>query len=118
MKLKKPLSTRDLSTAQEKYIAKITGGKVQANSGATVFQKGDAKDAQFLIEAKTMMTKQKSVSIKEAWIEKIKEEAFAENREHWTIAFNFGGVGNTENYYIISEEDFLQFEALLEENDG
>lgn len=91
------------------------GAKVQPNSGAPAFSKGDIKDSLFLIEAKTMMTKQKSIRIQEEWIDKTKEEAFGEDREHWALAFNFGGDRTTENYYIISEQDFILFKKLLEE---
>ena len=70
----------------------------------------------FAIECKTMMTEKKSMSIKKEWIEGIKEEAFAMGKEHWAIAFNFGGsLQNSENYYIISEDDFKQFINYLEE---
>jgi len=36
-------STRFFSHKQEKQIAKTVGGKLQANSGATMFKKGDVK---------------------------------------------------------------------------
>lgn len=36
-------STRFFSHKQEKQIAKTVGGKLQTNSGATLFSKGDIK---------------------------------------------------------------------------
>lgn len=36
-------STRWYSARQEKQIAKTVGGKLQTNSGATLFSKGDIK---------------------------------------------------------------------------
>ena len=37
----KPLPTRHYSSCQEKAVSKAVGGKVQKNSGATTFDKGD-----------------------------------------------------------------------------
>ena len=45
---KKP--TRYYSSKQEKQVAKISGGKKVANSGATTFYKGDVSTDKILIE--------------------------------------------------------------------
>ena len=78
--------------------------------------KGDVKTAQFCIECKTAMTERQSMSIKRDWIDKIKEEAFAIGKPYWAVAFNFGGLGNSENFYIIDESLFKQLQTYLEED--
>ena len=78
-------STRDASTNQEKAIAKSLNANRTPNSGATAFQKGDLYIGQeWLIEAKTCMQPKKSFSIKKEWLDKLKEEQFACNKEYNT----------------------------------
>ena len=96
--------SRFYSNKQEKAVAKALDGKKTANSGATRFVKGDVTTELFLIEAKTCMTDKQSFSIKEEWIKKNKEEAFAMHKPYSAIAFNFGP--NSENYYVIDERLF------------
>ncbi len=60
------------------------------------------------------MTEKKSMSIKRDWIDTIKEEAFGMGKPHWAIAFNFGGLDNPENFYIIDERLFKQLREYLE----
>lgn len=105
--------TRYYSKQQEKKIAKAVGGKRQANSGATAFQKGDVITDQFLIEAKTKTTDCKSFTIKEDWLLKNEEEAFAMNRES-ALCFDFGPSAN-KRYYVISERQFDLLQQCLEE---
>ena len=109
------MNTRKYSKHQEKIVAKNLRGRVQANSGATMFQKGDVLCSKFLIECKTATKEKASMSIKADWIDKLKEEAFAMNKEHWALAFNFGGLSTTENFYIINENLFRRLAELLEE---
>ena len=109
------MNTRKYSKAQESRVAKNLKGKRQANSGATPFFKGDVVTDQFCIECKTAMTEKQSMSIKRDWIDKIKEEAFAIGKPYWAVAFNFGGLGNLENFYIIDESLFKQLQTYLEE---
>lgn len=105
--------TRYYSKQQEKKIAKAIGGKRQANSGATAFQKGDVITDQFLIEAKTKTTDCKSFTIKEDWLLKNEEEAFAMGRES-ALCFDFGPSAN-KRYYVISERQFDLLQQCLEE---
>lgn len=101
------MNTRKFSSRQEKYVAKQLGGKVQPNSGATPFFKGDitvGKD--WLIECKTQLTDKKSISIKKEWLEKLEEERFAMRRTNMALAFNFGP--DQENYFVITEKTFKQ----------
>ena len=109
-------STRFYSSRQEKKIAKTVNGKVQPNSGATLFAKGDIKTDKWLFEAKTCMKEQESFSIKREWLDKLKSESFAMNKDFSALVFNFGDkIG--ENFYILSEQDFKQILLLIEEKE-
>ena len=107
-------STRYFSSKQEKAVAKAVGGKKTANSGATPFQKGDVSTDNWLIECKTKISPSESISIKREWLEKNEEEAFAMQKSHSALCFNFGDVRNAKNYYIISEQEFKRFLKLEE----
>ena len=109
------MNTRKYSKVQEDRVAKAVGGKRVANSGATTFRKGDVNSNLFCIECKTAVTRKKSMSILEEWITKLKEEAFAMRKPFWAIAFNFGGLENRENFYIISEDLFIRLSEKLQE---
>ena len=106
--------TRFYSNRQEKHIAKVTGGKQTANSGATAFSKGDVRTDQFLIEAKTVTKEQKSFTIKREWLDKNEEERFAMNKDYSALAFDFG---DGENFYVISEKLFVILLELLKKED-
>lgn len=105
--------TRYYSKQQEKKVAKKLGGKRQANSGATAFQKGDVITDQFLVECKTKTKDSKSFTIKEDWLLKNEEEAFAMNKDS-ALCFDFGPSAN-KRYYIISERLFDLLQQCLEE---
>lgn len=62
----------------EKEFAKSFGGKRQKLSGASLEHKGDAKSDIFLGEAK--QTANKSISLKQNWLEKIDKEAMEADR--------------------------------------
>ena len=109
-------STRYFSSKQEKAVAKAIGGKKTANSGATMFSKGDCYNDAWLIECKTKTTPSDSISIKRDWLEKNEEEAFAMHKQHSALAFNFGDLHYAKNYYIISEDEFKRFLKLEEEH--
>jgi len=100
------VNTRYFSSRQEKQIAKNLGGKVQPNSGAANFVAGDVKLDFMLVDAKTVVTPRKSVSIREEWFQKIRQEAFAMGKDMSCIAFNFGP--DKPNYYAVSEKDFKE----------
>lgn len=79
--LSKGTGNRERSQAQERRIAKKTGGVVQRASGATAHRKGDVdrvpsmeSSGRFKIEAKT--TKCNSYKLNYADLKKIEEEAF------------------------------------------
>lgn len=95
------MNTRSYSYQQEKRVAKKLGGRVNANSGATAFSKGDVRTDSFLIECKTATKEVKSVSIKKEWLTKLKEEKFAMGKEQMALGFDFGD-GN--DYFIITSD--------------
>ena len=105
--------TRYYSKKQENKVAKSLGGRRQANSGATAFQKGDVITDEFLIECKTKTKDCKSFTVKEDWLLKNEEEAFAMGRES-ALCFDFGPSAN-KRYYIISERQFQLLQQCLEE---
>lgn len=106
--------TRFYSKQQEKQVAKAVGGKRTANSGATAFQKGDVVSDQFIIECKTKTVDCKSFTVKEDWLLKNEEEAFAMGKNNSALCFDFGPSAN-KRYYIISERLFNILKNYIEE---
>ena len=86
---------------QEKAVAKKLGGRKNSNSGATPFIKGDVQFDNFLIECKTTTQKKTSITIKEEWLTKLRQEAFSMNKSYRMLAFNFGP--GEKNFYILDE---------------
>jgi hypothetical protein len=114
----KPLPTRHYSSKQEKTVAQAVGGKVQKNSGATDFAKGDVVTSgvnAFLLECKTKTSPSASISIQKAWFEKNRQECLLTGTPHQAIVFNFGP--GEENHYIIDEYLFSFLKAKLDELD-
>ena len=104
---KKP--TRHFSKRQESGVSKKLNLKVQPNSGATAFAKGDVIGENLLLECKTLTAPRKSHSIKKEWLEKNKQEAFSIGKQYNALCFDFG---DGKNYYIIDEN---LFQELLEQ---
>ena len=99
---------------QEKHIAKVTGGKVQSNSGGTKFGGGDVHTDKFFIEAKTPMYDKKPFSIKEDWLYKMKEQAFEQGKEESVLAFRFH-PDSLIDWYVLDERQFLEYLRYKEE---
>ena len=93
---------------QEKHIAKVTGGKVQSNSGGTKFGGGDVHTDKFFIEAKTSTSDKKSFSIKEDWLYKMREQAFEQGKEESVLAFRFH-PDSLIDWYVLDERQFLEY---------
>lgn len=108
------MSTRYFSDKQEKHIAKVTGGRVQSNSGGTKFGGGDVHTDKFLIEAKTPAIERKSFTIMKNWLEKMNEQAFAQGKEEAVLAFRFD-PNTSEDLYVLSERQFLDYLRYKEE---
>jgi len=107
--------TRYYSKQQENKVAKRLNGKRTANSGATAFQKGDVVTKQFLIECKTKTKDSKSFTIKEDWLIKNEEEAFAMGKNNSALCFDFGPSAN-KRYYVISESLFQTLQFFMEDD--
>ena len=108
------MSTRYFSDKQEKHIAKVTGGKVQSNSGGTKFGGGDVHTNKFFIEAKTPTKEQTSFTIKKEWITKMREQAYEQGKEEAVLAFRFD-PNTCEDLYVLSERQFLDYLRYKEE---
>lgn len=108
------MSTRYYSNRQEKKVAKAVKGKKTANSGATAFQKGDVVTKDWLIECKTKVKDSTSFTVKEEWLLKNEEEAFAMGKNNSALVFDFG-PNSDKRYYIISERLFQVLQQYLEE---
>lgn len=104
-------STRYFSSIHEKNVAKTIDGRVNSNSGATPFYKGDVMNEHFLFECKTVMTPQKSISIKKDWMDKLKVEKLGMGKSRDCLVFNFEPDG--ENYYILREKEMKEFLDLI-----
>lgn len=105
--------TRDMSSAQEKAIAKAVGGRRTPNSGATDFSgKGDVVTDLFLLEAKTKMGKSKSISLKKEWFDKLAQETSFSGKRYSALVFNFGP--GEKNHYVIDEDLFVILQNWLE----
>lgn len=105
--------TRYYSKQQEKKVAKKLNGIRTANSGATPFQKGDVVTKDWLIECKTKVKDCSSFTIKEDWLLKNEEEAFAMGKNNSALCFDFGPSAN-KRYYVISERLFQLLQTLTE----
>lgn len=111
--MKKP--NRFYSKKQENKVANSLGMKRTANSGATMFDKGDVKGDDILIECKTLTEPRKSHTLKKEWLEKNREEAYSRGKQLSALAFDFG---DGQNYYILEELDFKAlYEAWRELNE-
>lgn len=111
-------STKYWSSRQEGYIAKITGGYVQPASGAGKFKKCDViVDNKFLIEAKTATTEKQQFTIKKDWLTKLKSEVVMSHKVDGFLAFNFGAE-NGNNYFVLTEQQFIDYLNYLREGDN
>ena len=61
---------------------------------------GDIENDKFLFEAKTCMKEQESFSIKKEWLDKLKQQTFAMNKEFSALIFNFGQTNRRKFLYI------------------
>ena len=82
------------------------------NSGATSFSKGDLQDEKWIVEAKTCMEPKKSFSIKKDWLDTLKEEMYASNKDYRALCFDFGN--EKDRYYILDENTFSYIKEILD----
>lgn len=95
--------TRYFSKKQEKRVGANLGLKLQPNSGATPFAKGDLKDEYLLVECKTLTRKQKSRTIEKEWLTKLQEEQLSMGKLLSALVFDFG---DGDNFVVLTEQDF------------
>lgn len=92
---------RKRSVAQEKRLAKKTGGTVSPQSGAGTRRKADVRNKRFLIEAKCRQDpKARSITIREDDLRKIERHAAVEGRIP-VLSFELNG----RDYVILQEAD-------------
>lgn len=104
--------TRYYSKKQETRVSKNLGLRVQSNSGATAFQKGDLKDDHILVECKTAVKPQKQRTIEKEWLTKLKEEQVSMRKPLSALVFDFG---DGDDYVILTKRDFRNlYEAWKE----
>lgn len=105
-------ATRYYSGKQEKNIAKSINGNLTCNSGAYQFSAGDVVTERWIVEAKTCMEAKKSFSIKKDWLDTLKEEMYASNKDYRALCFDFGD--EKDRYYILDENTFKYVKELLD----
>ena len=110
---KKP--TRYFSRRQETRVGKNLGLRIQSNSGATSFEKGDLKGEHILVECKTIVRPQKQRTIEKEWLTKLKEEQISMRKDLSALAFDFG---DGEEYVILTIQDFKNLYECWKEING
>lgn len=103
------MNGKQASLLQEKQIAKLIKGRVQANSGGTKFGGGDVLTENVFVEAKTQVTDKDSFSIKKEWLVKAAEQSFEQRKDCYALAFRFGP--EQPDYFVI---DARTFKALVD----
>ena len=97
------------SQKHEARLAKLVDGKRNAGSGAFWSRKGDVRSDDLLIEHK--WTGKASFTVKATVLEKIVKEAILESR------MPVLGISlNSENYVLLTEDDFLELRQTLQEH--
>lgn len=104
--------TRYYSKKQETKVARELNMKVQPNSGATPFYKGDVSDENVLLECKTLTKPQTQRTIKKEWLTKLVEEQFAMGLDFSGLVFDFG---DTDEYVIITLDLFKELMRIYKE---
>lgn len=102
--------TRDVSSLQERNVAKNLGGRVTPNSGATSFVKGDVILDDLLVECKTKMTDVPSFTVQREWLEKLDGERIAMGKTYGVLAISFDA--GKHSYYVLTEramQDFVDY---------
>jgi len=98
------LNTRKYSNKHEKQTALKMDCKIQPNSGATPWKKGDLISDAFLMDCKTSITDKKQFTVKKKELEKLTNERKSMGKVYEALVFNFGP--DQENYYVIPERLF------------
>lgn len=91
--------TKEVSSKQEKMIAKYLGWDTVVGSGARSFHPGDIISEDYLGECKTHMTKQSKIVFHRDFWDKIKNEAMSKFRT--PVLFADDGTQTIENTYCV-----------------
>jgi hypothetical protein len=97
-------NTTQASNKHEKRVAKSLGERQVTGGGRGDFAKGDVFGTLF-IECKTQMTAKASMTVKEEWFKKAKEQAFQMRRQDSAVSFSFD---NQKDFYAVDERLFEQ----------
>lgn len=100
---KKDRPTRFYSSRQERQVAKALGGTNDVQSGGGHFRKYDVLADEWVIECKTKITPQESMTIHKEWFDKVEEERKDMLKSYAAVCFSFG---NGVNYYAMDEKTF------------
>jgi hypothetical protein len=88
---------RRMAQAQDKRVSKLTGLKIQINSGAVNGRKGDLYGKHILVETKTSSQPKKTISVKRLWLDEISSKAFSMGKRFWALV-----IGDE-----LTKEDFV-----------
>jgi len=90
---------------------------VVVNSGARPLNKGDARMGEaLLVECKTTMTPQVSVTVKKAHLDEIRKQAFQMRCDLAALVLDFGAP---PEYFVVNQSDFYDlYQAWLQVRQG
>lgn len=97
---------KDCSNIQEREVADKLGGAVTSASGASKFSGGDVETLNLLVECKTVTTPRTSFSIKQEWLDKVREQAFEQGKDLSALVFRFSPTGS--DYVILDIDTFKE----------
>lgn len=98
---KKP--TKYFSSQQERRIAKSLDGTNDLQSGGGKFNKADVILEEWVIEAKTKVTPQESMTIHKDWFIGVEKDRSDMKKSYAAVCFSFG---DGKDYYAMDERTF------------
>ncbi len=101
------MTTRDVSSVQEKNVARLLGGRRTANSGATLFSKADVIVDDCIVECKTKMQECSSFSVSLEWLKKLEHERQDMGAMLAALAISFDS--GKSSFYIIDAQTMKYF---------
>lgn len=109
-------STREKSTAQEKFLEKELDARRTPNSGATFHTKGDLQDDWFIFEAKTSMKPKETYSVPKSELLKLERERFESGKKFNALVFDFGVPKVNETYVVMPLQQFKELYEFYKDN--
>lgn len=98
---KKP--TKYFSSQQERRIAKSLDGTNDLQSGGGKFIKSDVVLEEWVIEAKTKVVPQSSITIHKDWFTSVEQDRADMKKSYAAVCFSFG---DGKDYYAMDEKTF------------